>query len=123
MRDVMQYAILIYENDADFAARTDDERQVRYWAGWRAYSQALADAGVMRGGAPLQGAHTGTTVRINGRGRQGQDGPYADTKEQLGGFYLIEVTDLNAALDWAARCPAAASGVVEVRPVLERGKS
>jgi len=119
----MQYAILMYENNADFAARTDNERQAPYWAGWRAYSQALAESGVMRGGAPLQGAHTGTTVRVNGRGRQVQDGPYADTKEQLGGFCLIDVPDLNAALEWAARCPAAASGVVEVRPVLERNKS
>ena len=119
----MQYAILIYENDADFAARGDNERQAHYWAGWRAYSQALADSGVMRGGAPLQGAHTGTTVRVNGRGRQVQDGPYADTKEQLGGFYLIDVPDLTAALDWAARCPTAASGAVEVRPVLQRNKS
>jgi hypothetical protein len=119
----MQYAILIYENDADFSARTDKERQGPYWAGWRAYSQALADSGIMRGGAPLQAAHTGTTVRVNGRGRQVQDGPYADTKEQLGGFYLIDVPDLGAALDWAARCPAAASGVVEVRPVLQRNKS
>ena len=119
----MQYVILIYENDADFGARTDNERQAAYWAGWRAYCQALTDAGVVRGGAPLQVAHTGTTVRLNGRGRQVQDGPYADTKEQLGGFYLIEAADLNAALEWAARCPAANSGVVEVRPVLERNKS
>ena len=119
----MQYAILIYENDADFSARTDKERQASYWAGWKAYSQALAESGAMRGGAPLQGAHTGTTVRVNGRGRQVQDGPYADTKEQLGGFYLVDVPDLNAALDWAARCPAAGSGVVEVRPVLQRNMS
>jgi hypothetical protein len=119
----MQYAILIYENDSDFSARSDKERQGPYWAGWRAYSQALADAGIMRGGAPLQGVHSGTTVRVNGRGRQVQDGPYADTKEQLGGFYLIDVADLNTALDWAARCPAAASGAVEVRPVLQRSTS
>ena len=119
----MQYAILIYENEVDFAARTDNERQVSYWAGWRSYSQALTDSGIMRGGAPLQAAHTGTTVRVNGRGRQIQDGPYADTKEQLGGFCLIDVADLNAALEWAARCPAATSGVVEVRPVLQRDKS
>jgi hypothetical protein len=119
----MQYAILIYENEADFSARTDKERQGPYWAGWRAYSQALAESGTMRGGAPLQAAHTGTTLRMNGKGRRVQDGPYADTKEQLGGFYLIDVPDLNAALDWAARCPAAASGAVEVRPVLQRNVS
>ena len=66
----MQYAILIYESDADFSARADAERQDSYWAGWRAYSKALADSGVMRGGAPLQGAHAATTVRMKGRGRR-----------------------------------------------------
>ena len=115
----MQYAILIYENDGDFSARTDGKRQGSYWAGWQAYSQALADSGVMRGGAPLQGPHSGTTVRTSNGKRHVQDGPYADTKEQLGGFCLIDVADLSAALDWAARCPAAATGVVEVRPVLQ----
>src|SRR5262245_31853926 len=99
----MQYAILIYEKDSDFSARNHGERQGPYWAGWRAYSQALADAGVMRGGAPLQGPHTGTTVRANDGKRHVQDGPYAETKEQLGGFYLIDVADLDTALDWAAR--------------------
>jgi len=116
----MQYAILIYEKDSDFAARTDSTRQGAYWAGWRTYTQALTDAGIMRSGAPLQGTHTGTTVRIASGKRHVQDGPYADTKEQLGGFYLIEVADLGTALDWAARCPAASSGVIEVRPVLQR---
>jgi hypothetical protein len=119
----MQYAILIYEKDDDFSARTGGERQGPYWAGWRAYSKALADAGVMRGGEPLQGPHAGTTVRMSDGKRHVQDGPYADTKEQLGGFYLIDVPDLSAALDWAARCPAAATGVVEVRPVLQRSAS
>ena len=116
----MQYAILIYEKDSDFSARSDGQRQGSYWAGWRAYSQALQKSGVMRGGAPLQGPHTGTTVRANGGKRHVQDGPYADTKEQLGGFILIDVPDLSAALDWAARCPAATTGVVEVRPILQR---
>jgi hypothetical protein len=116
----MQYAILIYEKDADFGARTDAGRQADYWAGWRAYGQALTEAGIMKGGLPLQGPGAGTVVRVNGGSRQVQDGPYADTKEQLGGFYIIDVADLDAALAWAARCPAASSGAVEVRPVLQR---
>ena len=66
----MQYAILIYEKDTDFSARSDGERQGPYWAGWRAYGQALTESGVMRGGAPLQGPHTGTTVRANGSKRK-----------------------------------------------------
>ncbi len=74
----MQYAILVYEKDADFAARTDSGKQAAYWAGWRAYGQALSEAGIMKGGMPLQGPGTGTTVRANGGTRHVQDGPYAE---------------------------------------------
>jgi hypothetical protein len=120
----MQYAILIYEKETDFSGRSEEgERGRSYWAGWRAYGQALAEAGVGKGGAALQGGHTGTTVRIDGSHRQVQDGPFADTKEQLGGFYMIDVPSLDAAIEWATRCPAAASCAVEVRPVLERTSS
>jgi hypothetical protein len=115
----MRYAILIYENEADFSARTDEARRERYWAAWRAYNEAITTAGVTKSGAALQSGGTGTTIRMNGNSREVQDGPYADTKEQLGGFILIDVPDLDAALDWASRCPAAAYGAVEVRPVFE----
>ena len=71
----------------------------------------------MVGGHALQPPVTGTTVRVAGGKRHVQDGPYADTKEQLGGFIDLELPSLDAALDWAARCPAAASGAVEIRPV------
>lgn len=86
---------------------------------YRAYSEALSKAGVLTGGHALQAGHTTTTVRIKDGQRQVQDGPYADTKEQLGGFFVIEVADLDEALDWAAKCPAAGHCAVEVRPVLE----
>src|SRR5262249_61872152 len=89
MRDAMQYAILIYENETDFSARTDKERQGSYWAGWRAYSQALAASGVMRGGAPLPGGHTGTTLPGNGRRRQDQDGTSPDPTQKLRGCVFI----------------------------------
>ncbi len=114
----MQYTILIYEPEADFALRNDPEQAPAYWGGWTAYSQALVQAGVMVGGNGLLPYHTATTVRLRDGLRQVQDGPYADTKEQLGGYFVIEVDDLDAALDWAARCPASATGVVEVRPVM-----
>ena len=117
----MQYAILIYESPGDFAARSDKQRQGSYWAGWKAYSQAVAEAGIMKGGAPLQPTTTATTVRMNGKGRQVQDGPYADTKEQLGGFYVIDVPDLDAALEWAEKIPSVGYGSVEVRPVWAMG--
>jgi len=119
----MRYAILIYESETDVASRIDLDRRERYWAAWRAYSEALNAAGVTRTGAALQSAVTGTTVRMKGNVRQVQDGPYADTKEQLGGVVLIDVPDLDTALDWAARCPAAAYGAVEVRPVFQGAMS
>jgi hypothetical protein len=85
---------------------------------WGAYTRALIDAGVMRGGNALAPAHAATTLRLRDGRRDLQDGPYAETKEQLGGYYVIEAPDLDAALDWAARNPAAASGAVEVRPIV-----
>jgi len=114
----MKYTILIYESDADFKARTDEAGKGAYWGAYRAYTTALREAGVMTGGAPLQPSHSGTTLRQRDGKRHVQDGPYADTKEQLGGFYEIDVPDLDTALQWAARCPAASSGAVEVRPNL-----
>ena len=84
---------------------------------WTAYTKALMDAGVMRGGQALHPVLTATTVRLREGQRDVQDGPYANTKEQLGGFYIIEVPDLDAALVWAARNPAASHGAVEVRPI------
>jgi hypothetical protein len=108
----MKYAILVYETEQDFANR---EMQM---PAYNAYSQSLTDAGVMVGGAALHPSHTGTTIRLHNGQRNVQDGPYADTKEQLGGFFLIDVPDLDIALDWAARCPAASHCAVEVRPLL-----
>lgn len=112
----MKYMMLIYETGADFAARTNENRET-YGAAWRAYHKALVDAGVFVGGNALQPVSMATTVRSKGGKRQVQDGPYADTKEQLGGFIILELPSLDAALDWASRCPAAATGAVEVRPV------
>jgi len=114
----MKYTILIYEAGADFSARTDERRKDAYWGAYRAYTKALTDAGVMVGGAGLQPAHLATTIRQRDGKREVQDGPYAEAKEQLGGYYVIEVPDLDAALDWAARCPGAATGAVEMRPNL-----
>ena len=114
----MKYTILIYESDADFQTRTDAARKDTYWGAYRAYTVALREAGVMVGGAGLQPPDAGTTLRHRDGQRHVQDGPYAETKEQLGGFYEIEVPGLDNALEWAARCPAAATGAVEVRPNL-----
>ncbi|MDX1969084.1 MAG: YciI family protein [Planctomycetaceae bacterium] len=114
----MKYALLVYESPEAVNARNDPALAPAYWASYMAYSKALAEAGVAAGGAGLQAPAMGTTLRIRGDQRQVQDGPFADTKEQLGGFFLVDVPDLDAALKWAARCPSAANGSVEVRPVL-----
>jgi hypothetical protein len=108
--------MLIYETAEDFAARTSDRKEAQFGP-WRLYYKALIEAGVYVGGSPLQPDSTGTTVRVRNGQRQVQDGPYADTKEQLGGFIILELPTLDAALDWAARCPTAATGAIEVRPV------
>lgn len=90
---------------------------------YKAYSEALSKAGVLTGGAALHPGQMATTVRLQDGRRQVQDGPYADTKEQLGGFFIIEVPNLDQALNWAAQCPAASYGAVEVRPLLAMNES
>jgi hypothetical protein len=106
----MQYAILIYETDEAFGARADDARFPSYIAPFERYVAELREAGVFVGGDVLREPSTATTVRD----RQIQDGPVAHSHEQLGGFLLIEVPDLDAALRWALACPSAAA---EVRPI------
>jgi hypothetical protein len=113
----MLYALLIYERPDDFARRESPVESESYAAAWRAYHRALLDAGIFVGGKPLDAPETATTVRFRENRREIQDGPYANTKEQLGGFTLLELPSLDAALEWAARCPAASYGVVEVRPI------
>ena len=112
----MQFALLIYESAQAFEIRNNDGTD-SYTGAWRAYHKALVEAGIFVGGDPLQVPETGTTVRIKDGKRHVQDGPYADTKEQLGGFTILELPSLDVALDWAARCPAASAGAVEVRPL------
>jgi len=110
----MQFALLIYETPEAFASRKSDGTDP-YTGAWRAYHKALAESGVFVAGDPLEVPETGTTIRIKEGKRGVQDGPYADTKEQLGGFTILELPSLDAALEWAARCPTASSGAVEVR--------
>jgi len=112
----MQFAFLIYERPEAFGNRKNEEIDA-YMGAWRAYYQALVESGAYVGGDPLEVPETATTVRIQEGKRRVQDGPYADTKEQLGGFMILELPSLDAALDWAARCPTAAAGAVEVRPL------
>ena len=113
----MQYMMLIYETNADFDARTNEKKEM-FWGAWHAYHKSMVDAGVFVSGNALQPSTTGTTVRLKNGKRHVQDGPYAEAKEQLGGYLILDLPSLDAALDWASRCPAATTGAVEVRPVL-----
>ena len=112
----MKYMMLIFETQENLESRKDAE-QSPYVAAWKAYDKALRAAGASGGGAPLKDVATATTVRLRGGRRHVQDGPFAEGKEELGGFIILDVPTLDAALEWAARCPAAASGAVEVRPI------
>jgi hypothetical protein len=112
----MQYLFLIYGNEGTWSTMTS-EQQEQGKAAFTAYTQALKNDGVYVGSNRLQPTAASTTVRVANGKSQVLDGPYADTKEQLGGYYLVDVPDLDAALAWAARCPAASFGLVEVRPV------
>ena len=114
----MQYMLLLNETQSEFARRNDPEQAPGYWGGWNAFIGAMAQAGVIVKGDGLQAPQMATTVRIRDGKRLVQDGPFADAKEQLGGYFVIEVPDLDAALEWAARAPSASSASVEVRPVL-----
>ena len=112
----MQYILLLHAREAGFAEMSPAEQQ-QGMASYMAYTEALTKAGALVGSNRLQPVATATTVRIADGKTQVLDGPYADSKEQLGGYYLIDVPDLDAALSWAARCPGAGHGIIEVRPI------
>jgi hypothetical protein len=114
----MRYALLFHESAADFALREDPEKAGAYWAAWTSYIAALGQSGIVLSGEGLLPPDTATTVRIRDGKRQIHDGPYAESKEMLGGFFVIEVPDLDVALEWAARAPSSSYGSTEVRPLL-----
>lgn len=114
----MKYVLLDYVNESGWPALTRAEQE--HWLGaYRAYMQAMTNAGALKSSSGLHPTSSATTVRVANDKTQVLDGPYADSKEQLGGFHIIEVADLDAAIAWAARSPTALHGVVEVRPVME----
>ncbi len=114
----MRYALLFNETAADFALRDDPEKAGAYWAAWSSYIATLEQSGIVQSGAGLLPPDTATTVRIRDGKRQIHDGPYAESKEMLGGFFVIEVPDLDVALEWAARAPSSGYGATEVRPLM-----
>jgi hypothetical protein len=112
----MQYMLMIYSDQSRLASMSQEEGQ-KMMSAFLAYTEALKAAGAYVGGDRLQPTASGATVRVRDGQTQVLDGPYADTKEQLGGYYLIEAGDLDEAVKWAARCPGAQVGAMEVRPV------
>jgi hypothetical protein len=112
----MHYLLALYADESRFAQMTPQQQQQGY-AAYMVYSQALKDAGVMVGSNRLRPSTTATTVRTTDSKLQVLDGPFAESREQLGGYFLIDVPDLDAALQWAGRCPGSQHGVVEVRAI------
>jgi hypothetical protein len=115
----MKYILMDYVREAGWLELTKPEQE--QWLGaYVAYLEAMTKAGVLRSGSGREPSSSATTVTVANGKTQVLDGPYADTKEQLGGFHIIDVPDLDAALAWAARSPTALHGVVEVRPIMDK---
>ena len=112
----MNYMLMIYGNETAQQAMTPEQGN-DVLAAYTAYTGAMQQAGILRAGERLRPTGASTTVRVADGKTQVLNGPYAETKEQLGGFFIIDVPDLDAALSWAARCPGASHGTIEVRPI------
>jgi hypothetical protein len=113
----MQYMLLIYAPEEYWADRSDEERAAMSQE-YSAVTQEMQNAGAFVAGDALQPIATATTVRVNAGEALTTDGPFAETKEQLGGYYLLDVESIDEALEWAAKLPAARHGSIEVRPVM-----
>jgi hypothetical protein len=111
----MRYALLIYVEPWESTPEQDAEVMEAY----NAFSREVAEAGAMRGGEALHEAKTATSVRVRNGQTLVTDGPFAETKEEFGGFYLIEAENLDEAVKWAAKIPGAVRGTIEVRPVVD----
>ena len=113
----MKYMILAYESEDDYKKRQDESRFEDYMKGWAAFGEVMRAAGVYDTGLALEGPETATVVSVRNGKRTVEDGPFPDTKEQLGGFCLVDAKDIDEAVDWARKCPSAETGFVDVRGV------
>jgi len=112
----MQYLLTLYVDESGWGKMTPEQQQ-QGTASYMAYAEALKSAGALVGANRLRPSSTATTIRTTNGKTQVLDGPFADSKEQLGAYYLIDVADLDAAMSWAGKCPASQHGVVEVRAI------
>lgn len=117
----MRYMMLIYSDEAAEASMSEEELEAMMLQ-YAAFTKEVRERGVFVDGEPLQPTSTATTVRLREGRVMPQDGPYAETKEQLGGFYILDCADLDEAIVYAAKIPAAARGAIEVRPVMLYGE-
>lgn len=115
----MHYTLLFYESPDDFSHRTDPLHKEEYLASWSHYVHALRNSGIVVAGSGLYPPETASAVRRRNGETHVQDGPITETKEQLGGFFIIDVPDLDTALEWAARGPAQAVEVRENIPAIK----
>ncbi len=118
----MQYLMLIYDAEADWA-RMSAAEQAEMYKEYGQFTQQISESGNFRAGHQLKPIATATTVRVRDGKRVVTDGPFAETKEQLGGFYLVEAKDLDEAIAIAARIPSVRHGSIEVRPIVARGET
>ncbi|HXT16093.1 MAG TPA: YciI family protein [Gemmatimonadaceae bacterium] len=114
----MQYLLLIFDNEQQWASYPPSEMQ-QIMGEYRSLTQSLAQSGSYKGGNQLQPVNTATTIRVRNGKRQTTDGPFAETREQLGGYYLVDAPNLDEAIAIAERIPAAKTGCIEVRPIVE----
>jgi hypothetical protein len=114
----MKYLLMIYADERAYEAMSEDERHELY-AAYDVLMKDMAEKGQSLAGDELAPTSTATTVRVRNGERLVTDGPFAETKEQLGGYFLIDVDDLDAAIDIAARIPSVHAGSIEVRPVMD----
>jgi hypothetical protein len=118
----MEYLLLLHANENGWTQLTRSQQEQGV-AAYTAYTEALKQAGIYKGSNRLAPIANATTVRIADGKTQVLDGPYADLKEQLGGYFLIDVPDLDAAISWASRCPGASHGTIDVRPIFQYSRA
>jgi hypothetical protein len=114
----MKYLLIIYNDESAYADATPEQIQ-QVMAAYDEFTRELAESGTMLGGEGLQPSNTATSVQVRNGEVVTSDGPFADTREQLGGYYLLDCRDLDEAIGWAAKVPGAQDGTIEVRPVMD----
>lgn len=113
----MNYTLFLHNDESSFAD-VPDEQMGEIQAAYQAYGESLQEAGIFVAADWLKPSFTATTITLKDGKRDVQDGPFADTKDQLGGYYVINVPDIETAVEWAAKCPAAQYGTVEIRATM-----